>query len=107
MTPKSDGLIGAASIRTTTSSGPGAGRSASTRARGMGLSVCTVEGSCWVLVGGIAIAPYRDGHEPVHSHSVRGTRQAPMRARDLEEKHVQAKGPLRSNVLGWHYKGLP
>jgi hypothetical protein len=27
-----------------------------------------------------------------------------MRARDLEEKHLQAKGPLRSNVLGWHYK---
>ena len=33
MTPKSDGLMGAASIRTTTSSGPGAGRSVSTRAR--------------------------------------------------------------------------
>jgi hypothetical protein len=69
MTPKSDGLTGAASIRTTTS-GPGAGRAASTKARVTVLSACTVERSCQVWVGGIAIHPCRDGSELAHVHSV-------------------------------------
>jgi hypothetical protein len=30
-----------------------------------------------------------------------------MPAHDLEEKQLQAKGSLRSNVLGWHYKVQP
>src|SRR5262249_4481963 len=107
MTPKSDGLMGAASIRTTTSSGPGAGRSVSTRARVTVLSVCTVEWSCRVWVGVIAINPCLDGLEPVHVPRVRVTRHEPMPAHDLEEKPLHAKGPLRSNVLGWHYKVQP
>src|SRR5215471_6216943 len=84
MTPKSDGLMGAASIRTTTSSGPGAGRAASAKARVTVLSACTVEWSCQVWVGGIAIDPCRDGSERAHVHSVRVKRHGVLLAHARE-----------------------
>src|SRR5215475_4582581 len=107
MTPKSDGLMGAASIRTTTSSGPSAGRAAATRARVTVLSSCTVEWSCQVWVGVIAIDPCLDGSEPAHVHRVRVKRHGLRPAHALETKPWHGKGLLRCDVHGWHYKVQP
>src|SRR4029450_2747291 len=84
MTPKSDGLMGGPPIRPPTSSGPGAGRAASAKARVTVLSACTVEWSCQVWVGGIAIDPCRDGSARAHVHSVRVKRHGVLLAHARE-----------------------